>query len=171
MPRESVVEIPRGSGNRYRYAYHDGATRYLGPVGSAPDLGEEEFMMLVAQALPQHVELANSLEKQLGTLEPRFSAVLGGFSEPMEIEVESKDGETTTVEGEYDLKNLHGRIRIDIEDYEGNRDLSIHVHEVDTEFHEDVVYETIEESFPMSTSTDEIVVKVMEIIREESSLV
>jgi len=46
MPRESIVEIPSGSGNKYRYAYDPSskATNYLGPVGSAPDLGEAEFM-------------------------------------------------------------------------------------------------------------------------------
>jgi len=46
MPKESVVEIPSGSGNKYRYVYdHEtGRTEYLGPVGSAPDLGEEEFL-------------------------------------------------------------------------------------------------------------------------------
>jgi len=44
MPKESRVEIPSGSGNFYRYAYEDGRTVYRGPVGSAPDLAEEEFM-------------------------------------------------------------------------------------------------------------------------------
>jgi len=45
MSKENIVEIPSGSGNRYRYVYEDGATKYLGPVGSAPDLAEEEFML------------------------------------------------------------------------------------------------------------------------------
>jgi len=44
MSKENIVEIPSGSGNRYRYVYEDGATKYLGPVGSAPDLAEEEFL-------------------------------------------------------------------------------------------------------------------------------
>jgi len=44
MGKDSIVEIPEGSGNRYRYTYEEGSTKYLGPVGSAPDLGEEEFM-------------------------------------------------------------------------------------------------------------------------------
>jgi len=43
MGKESRVEIPSGSGNFYRYEYSDGATRYLGPVGDAPSLSEEEF--------------------------------------------------------------------------------------------------------------------------------
>jgi len=49
VSKESIVEIPSGSGNKYRYAYdpETQATRYLGPVGSAPDLGEAEFMMSV----------------------------------------------------------------------------------------------------------------------------
>ena len=47
MPKESIVEIPEGSGNKYRYVYEDGSTRYLGPVGSSPDLGEEEFNMVI----------------------------------------------------------------------------------------------------------------------------
>ena len=46
MPKESRVEIPSGSGNKYRYEYSDGQTIYRGPVGSAPDLGEAEFMAL-----------------------------------------------------------------------------------------------------------------------------
>ena len=47
MPRESVVEIPVGSGNRYRYAYDPSskAMKYLGPVGSAPEISEAEFMV------------------------------------------------------------------------------------------------------------------------------
>ena len=45
--KESVVEIPVGSGNRYRYEYSEGQTLYRGPVGSAPDLGEEEFNVLM----------------------------------------------------------------------------------------------------------------------------
>jgi len=48
MPKESVVEIPSGSGNKYRYVYDPAnrATKYLGPVGDSPDLGEQEFMNL-----------------------------------------------------------------------------------------------------------------------------
>jgi len=45
MPRESVVEIPAGSGNKYRYAYEDGATVYKGPVGDAPGISEQEFLI------------------------------------------------------------------------------------------------------------------------------
>lgn len=41
--KESIVEIPEGSGNFYRYIYEGGRTRYLGPVGKAPMLEEEEF--------------------------------------------------------------------------------------------------------------------------------
>jgi hypothetical protein len=45
--KESVVEIPEGSGNHYRYGYDEGQTKYLGPVGSAPQLSEEEFLLAV----------------------------------------------------------------------------------------------------------------------------
>jgi hypothetical protein len=47
--RESVVEIPEGSGNRYRYQYNPdvGATEYLGPVGESPPLAEAEFNVLM----------------------------------------------------------------------------------------------------------------------------
>jgi len=44
MGKESVVEIPAGSGNKYRYVYDQGSTKYLGPVGSAPEIGEAEFL-------------------------------------------------------------------------------------------------------------------------------
>jgi len=40
----TTVEIPEGSGNRYRYEYEEGATVYKGPVGTAPELSEEEFL-------------------------------------------------------------------------------------------------------------------------------
>ena len=44
MPKDSIVEIPSGSGNRYRYEYSEGQTLYRGPVGSAPEIGEQEFL-------------------------------------------------------------------------------------------------------------------------------
>jgi len=44
MGKESRVEIPSGSGNFYRYEYVDGATRYLGPMGSAPPISEQDFL-------------------------------------------------------------------------------------------------------------------------------
>jgi len=47
MPKEHTVEI---NGSFYRYAYDPSSQRtvYLGPVGSAPDLGEEQFFMAMA---------------------------------------------------------------------------------------------------------------------------
>jgi len=47
--KESVVEIPPGSGNHYRYEYNPatGATEYRGPVGDAPALAEPEFNVLM----------------------------------------------------------------------------------------------------------------------------
>jgi len=47
VSKESRVEIPRGSGNYYRYAYQDGATVYRGPVGQAPAIDEERFLEIV----------------------------------------------------------------------------------------------------------------------------
>jgi len=44
MMVESVVEI---NGHLYRYEYVDGATVYKGPVGDAPTLGEQEFLVAV----------------------------------------------------------------------------------------------------------------------------
>jgi len=45
----TVVEIPPGSGNRYKYVYdaETKATIYKGPVGEAPELGEEEFLEMM----------------------------------------------------------------------------------------------------------------------------
>ncbi len=47
MTKDSIVEIPDGSGNQYRYEYVDGATVYKGPVGNAPALAEAEFNDLI----------------------------------------------------------------------------------------------------------------------------
>ena len=46
---ENIVEIPEGSGNYYRYEYEAGATVYKGPVGSAPELSEQEFLAMSVQ--------------------------------------------------------------------------------------------------------------------------
>jgi len=45
----SIVEIPPGSGNRYKYVYdaETKATVYKGPVGNAPALDEEEFLEMM----------------------------------------------------------------------------------------------------------------------------
>jgi len=45
MGKESVVEIPPGSGNRYRYAYDPDTQkmRYMGPVGESPPIDEVTF--------------------------------------------------------------------------------------------------------------------------------
>jgi hypothetical protein len=43
MGKESIVEIPKGSGNFYRYEYEGSKTLYKGPVGDSPAIGEEEF--------------------------------------------------------------------------------------------------------------------------------
>lgn len=43
--KESVVEIPEGSGHLYRYGYEAGSqkTVYKGPVGDAPTISEGQF--------------------------------------------------------------------------------------------------------------------------------
>jgi len=48
----SIVEIPPGSGNKYRYEYNaeTKATIYKGPVGTAPEMGEEEFMAAMVKS-------------------------------------------------------------------------------------------------------------------------
>jgi len=48
MGKESVVEIPDGSGRFYRYEYDEstGKTLYKGPVGDAPQMSEEEFLAI-----------------------------------------------------------------------------------------------------------------------------
>jgi len=165
MSRESIVEIPEGSGNRYRYAYFDGTTRYLGPVGSAPPLSEEEFLAMSSLPLEQHTDLAYALEREILTLEPVYVR----FDEEIEVDSESEDDETI-IEANYRISEIEGLIKITIEDYEGNRDLNIHIFELDTEAGEDLVYESIDRSFPLTTSTEEIVEQVMNVIREESSL-
>jgi hypothetical protein len=47
--KENIVEIPTGSGNRYRYAYEDGKTTYLGPIGEAPPMVEAEFLLTLSE--------------------------------------------------------------------------------------------------------------------------
>jgi len=53
MPKDSIVEIPSGSGNRYRYEYSEGKTLYRGPVGDAPEIGEAEFNMVMSVQKPK----------------------------------------------------------------------------------------------------------------------
>jgi len=46
MTKSTIVEIPPGSGNKYRYRYNSttGKMDYIGPVGDAPILKEDEFL-------------------------------------------------------------------------------------------------------------------------------
>ena len=46
MGKESQVEI---NGHLYRYEYVDGKTVYRGPVGEAPEIGEQEFLAAMAR--------------------------------------------------------------------------------------------------------------------------
>jgi hypothetical protein len=45
MGKQSIVEIPPGSKNFYRYEYEEGSgkTLYKGPVGTSPQISESEF--------------------------------------------------------------------------------------------------------------------------------
>jgi len=60
--KESIVEIPEGSGNFYRYDYDPTTkkTNYKGPVGDAPALKEEELMRLTPSSIKDEVELIMS---------------------------------------------------------------------------------------------------------------
>jgi hypothetical protein len=65
MGRESIVEIPQGSGNHYRYTYDEGQTKYLGPVGTAPALTEEEFLAAKQADKPMRIDGAwNQLSEE-----------------------------------------------------------------------------------------------------------
>jgi hypothetical protein len=71
MGRESQVEIPPSSGNYYRYQYDgsSGKTVYLGPIGSAPQLGEEEFLsMLMADFDTKRNALIDAIENKENAL-------------------------------------------------------------------------------------------------------
>lgn len=67
MGKVSTVEIPEGSGNLYRYEYQDGKTEYLGPIGSAPELNEQEFMaeLLLGQPV-KTTDIEHSLRAKIG---------------------------------------------------------------------------------------------------------
>jgi len=54
----TTVEIPPGSGNRYRYEYENGKTVYKGPVGEAPALKEAEFMESLQDILEERIKPA-----------------------------------------------------------------------------------------------------------------
>lgn len=70
--QESIVEIPDGSGNLYRYGYDPETqkTEYLGPVGDAPALSEEELMRLTPKTFTEERDI---LMKE-GGLENRILA-------------------------------------------------------------------------------------------------
>jgi hypothetical protein len=54
MCPDSIVEIPEGSGNNYRYRYNpeSGKSEYLGPVGDSPEIAETEFLAMMTEARP-----------------------------------------------------------------------------------------------------------------------
>jgi hypothetical protein len=57
--KESIVEIPEDSGNLYRYGYDPSTkkTSYLGPVGDAPGISEEELMAFAPRSITDEVQL------------------------------------------------------------------------------------------------------------------
>jgi len=62
----TTVEIPEGSGNRYRYEYEEGSTVYKGPVGDSPQLTEGEFMAAMVGEItprPEHSKNYDAIEK------------------------------------------------------------------------------------------------------------
>jgi len=61
----TVVEIPPGSGNRYRYEYEGGKTQYKGPVGTAPEMGEEEFLNVIGKGRGEATLLAYEYQENL----------------------------------------------------------------------------------------------------------
>jgi hypothetical protein len=85
MSKESIVEIPRGSGNRYRYAYEDGETLYRGPVGSAPPLDEDMFLEQMVKP-PYHTiddDYIDGKYYEFGEVDPR-SPEFPAFREKLE---------------------------------------------------------------------------------------
>jgi len=89
MSKDSVVEIPEGSGNFYRYEYVDGQTVYRGPVGDAPQMGEEEFLrnvVLVTGPLEgtelDDTHLVNLIESNIGDREPTLNLLSREFGVP-----------------------------------------------------------------------------------------
>jgi hypothetical protein len=87
--KESVVEIPVGSGNRYRYVYEDGETRYLGPVGTAPQISEKDFLRNVALitgplegTVMDEDYLVRVIEANIGDREPTMNMLSKEFGVP-----------------------------------------------------------------------------------------
>lgn len=62
MGKESIVEIPKGSGHKYRYEYQDGQTVYKGPVGDSPELGEEQFLAELVHRVEEWPEMESAIK-------------------------------------------------------------------------------------------------------------
>lgn len=80
---ESVVEI---KGSQYRYAYdpETQTTRYLGPVGDAPTISEEEFLEELFK-LPTKEETFEKAEKWIGNVNEELD-------ESAQVELDRKNG-------------------------------------------------------------------------------
>lgn len=84
--KESIVEIPEGSGNQYRYEYDpsSGKTLYRGPVGTAPALSEEEFAIsILNQEQRKDFDFFNDVAKAFGAKMERYE-----FDKTRDIELE-----------------------------------------------------------------------------------
>lgn len=89
----TIVEIPQGSGNRYRYGYNkaSGKTIYLGPVGSVPMLSEEEFLRGLGREQLPIQKLAWVWEKVKRAEETSHMGQLMPIWELRELAEEEKD--------------------------------------------------------------------------------
>jgi len=108
MPRESRVEIPSGSGNFYRYEYSDGATRYLGPVGDAPSLSEEEFTRSMIE-IGEGEDVSKIFGRMVEEIEYKHPEILG-WSDRDPVDV------LTNIYVIIELKDRPGRHTMDLFD-------------------------------------------------------
>jgi len=76
----SIVEIPPGSGNRYKYEYEDGKTVYKGPVGTAPELSEGEFLEMFQVVGQKEQKLRDRLLSETLSQNPDIEPELTAFN-------------------------------------------------------------------------------------------
>jgi len=89
MGKETVVDI---SGHQYRYEYDEATknTRYLGPVGSAPELSEEEFLVVTSKRfnMSDFQERVTTLEREVYKYPiQRVDRMLRGMLEELPVDV------------------------------------------------------------------------------------
>lgn len=114
MSKESIVEIPEGSGNQYRYVYEGGKTVYRGPVGSAPKLGEEEFMAAMESGKRYNLFELSAIAKQIDDVDTLANMfVSGGFFDSMHDAKSAAHALKSYDEG--DLKRLEREVNFAVE--------------------------------------------------------